>query len=256
VFVLIIGESANRNHMSLYGYPKLTTPKLQPANDVIVYDNVVSAYSNTLNSILSSFTEANLENKIDYSKSISLIDIYRAAGFITIWISNQSPIGIWDNPVTLFAQKADVTKFVNINSSSSSESAFTISYDDKLFPLLNNYLNYKAQRKFIVLHLMGSHSAYSKRYPSSFEKFNDATSKKIKTISEYDNSIYYNDYVVDSLLKIVKFYSQKTNAASAVIYLSDHGENVYDEGDFAGHDYVQKMSKHNVEIPFLVWLSP
>ena len=256
LFVLIIGESANRNHMSLYGYSKQTTPKLQSLNNIIVYDNVVSAYSNTLNSILSSLTQANLENKMDYSKSISLIDIYRTAGFKTYWISNQSPIGIWDNLITLFAQKADVKIFANISSNSSFESTYTASYDDKLLPLLNNYINKKEKCKFIILHLMGSHSSYSKRYPSNFEKFKDISTEKFRTISEYDNSIYFNDFVVDSLIKIVKLFSQKNNAVSALIYLSDHGENVYDENNNTGHDYAQYLSKNNVEIPFLVWLSP
>jgi heptose-I-phosphate ethanolaminephosphotransferase len=106
-FVLILGESCNRNHMSLYGYSRNTTPKLDKRKDIIVFNNAVSPYSNTLNSVLTILSESNLENKIEITKGIDIIDVFHAAGFKTYWISNQSPIGIWDNLVTIFANKSD-----------------------------------------------------------------------------------------------------------------------------------------------------
>ena len=42
----------------------------------------------------------------------------------------------------------------------------------------------------------------------------------------------------------------------SAIYLSDHGENVYDEGDYSGHDYSDRIPNANVEIPFIMWFSP
>ena len=41
----------------------------------------------------------------------------------------------------------------------------------------------------------------------------------------------------------------------SALYFSDHGENVYDEGDYYGHNYSDKIPHANVEIPFLLWLS-
>ena len=43
---------------------------------------------------------------------------------------------------------------------------------------------------------------------------------------------------------------------TVVMYLSDHGENVYDEGDYSGHDYSDRIPNANVEIPFIIWFSP
>ena len=43
---------------------------------------------------------------------------------------------------------------------------------------------------------------------------------------------------------------------TSVIYISDHGENVYDEGDNVGHDYAKELPAVNVEVPFIIWLSP
>jgi heptose-I-phosphate ethanolaminephosphotransferase len=196
-----------------------------------------------------------LENKISYKSSIDILDIFSSAGFKTYWLSNQPPMGIWENRITVFAKKAEHCQFINTVSNSSTEAISTPSYDSKLFAPSIKILNETINKKFIVLHLMGSHSYYAKRYPSEFGIF-EGTNKKERTIAEYDNSIYYNDFIVDSLLNILKKFSisNKDNIMSA-IYLSDHGENVYDELDRVGHDYSNELPKSNVEIPFIVWIS-
>lgn len=255
-FVLIIGESCSRRHMSIYGSKRITNPMLSKRKDIIKYTDVVSPYSTTINAVLSILSNADLENKLDFDKSVDIIDVFHSAGYKTYWLSNQSPIGIWDNMITIFANKSDYSKFVNISSNSSLEAVQNSSYDSKLFNPFKAALNEKVDKKFIVLHLMGSHSSYSKRYPSEFNFFKGETSKE-ETIAEYDNSMLYNDFIVDSLFNILKSSTKSNNnSISSAIYLSDHGENVYDVNDRAGHDYANEMPKVNVEIPFLVWLSP
>jgi heptose-I-phosphate ethanolaminephosphotransferase len=239
--------------MSLYGYGRETNPLLEKRNDIKVFDDVVSPYSNTLNSVLTILSESNLINKKEVTKSINVFDVFHSAGFKTYWLSNQSPIGIWDNQVTVFANQADVTKFVNISGNSSFEAMMLSSYDAKLFKPFITSLNDSTKRKFIVLHLMGSHSSYSKRYPDKFDVFKGNGDKE-ELIAQYDNSILYNDFIVDSIFRILKSHAGKNKIATA-IYLSDHGENVYDESDRVGHDYSGVLPKSNVEIPFIVWLS-
>lgn len=257
IFVLIIGESGSRNHMSLYNYHRQTNPLLEKRKDIIVYKDAVSPYSNTISSVLSILTESNLENKMSFDTSISLIDVFHSAGYKTYWLSNQSPIGIWENAVYNLAQTAAVSIFVNNKGNSSFESNNVPSYDEKLFQPFQFALNEQEKNKFIVLHLMGSHSAYGKRYPSAYNKFTTYNSGKERLINEYDNSILYNDFIIDSLLNILNSYSIKhNNITASAIYLSDHGENVYDENDNAGHEYSGSIPKSNVEIPFIVWLSP
>jgi len=254
-FVLILGESCNRNHMSLYSYNKKTSPKLSANKNIIAYNNVVSPYSNTLNSVLTILSESNLDNGIEITQGIDLIDVFHAAGFKTYWLSNQSPIGMWDNQVTVFANKSDYKKFVNISSSSSFEATYTSSFDSKLFKPFSNVLNENEAKKLIIIHLMGSHSSYSKRYPSEYDIFSGSDSKS-QLIAEYDNSILYNDFIVDTFLQMLKAKSSvDSNRVYSAIYLSDHGENVYDENNNVGHDYSKVLPKSNVEIPFIVWLS-
>ena len=251
--VLIIGESLNRKHMSLYGYQRKTSPKLEARNDLLVYNNVVSPYSNTINCVLSMLSESNLDNHLNMEQSVDLFDIFSSAGYSTYWLSNQSPYGIWENKITSKAKKAEHVQFMNLSSNSSMEATLTASHDEKLLQPLEKILalEQKKEYKFIVIHLMGSHSSYKKRYPREFDKFSGSETKE-QTIAEYDNSVLYNDFVVDSILNILSLHGQ----SAVALYLSDHGENVYDNGHTLGHTYAEYLPKANVEIPFMLWLSP
>jgi len=256
-FVLIIGESASRNHMSIYGYPRNTTPKLKKRSDLIVYDDVISAYSHTINSVLSMLTEANLDNKKQFHESVSLADVFHSAGFKTFWLSNQLPVGIWDNAIYNVAQTFDVFHYTNYLANSSFESTYYSPYDEVLLEPVLTALRDTAKFKFIVVHLMGNHTSYEKRYPKEYTIFNQGKDTKTRTIDHYDNSMLYNDFIVDSIFLMLLDYAQKNpNIITSSIYLSDHGENVYDENDNVGHDYSGSIPKSNVEIPFIVWLSP
>jgi heptose-I-phosphate ethanolaminephosphotransferase len=254
-FVLILGESMNKRHLSLYGYPLTTTPKLKSRADLLVYNDVVSSYSNTIQSVLAMLTTSNLENTLVPEQSVDIIDVFYSAGFETHWISNQSPVGLWENVITVFANKADHRRFVNTTSNTSFESTLSISYDEKLFEPFQEALSSSASKKLIVVHLMGSHSAYAKRYPSRFEQFPVKGSDVEKTKAAYDNSILYTDYIVDSLFNAISHFSRTlNNACYTALFVSDHGENVYDEAGGVGHDHTGQLLRAHVEVPLLVWL--
>jgi len=255
-FVLILGESNSRRHMSLYGAKSKTTPKLDNRTDLILYNNVVSPYSSTINSVLTILTQTNLEKKIDILNNIDILDIFHSSGFKNFWISNQSPIGVWDNQITQFAKKSDKCEFVNMTSNSSYEATYAASYDEKIIAPFSEALKDSAKKKLIILHLIGNHSSYSKRYPTDFNIFEGDGSKKSNTIAEYKNSLVYTDFIVDSMINVLmKTQRLNINTATSLLYISDHGENVYDHGEKAGHDYSKIVPRANVEIPFFLWVS-
>lgn len=265
--VVIVGESCNRNHMSLYGYGRETSPRLRARTDILAFDNVVSANSNTLRSVMNFMTESNNDRPQSLDSCVHIFDVLHSSPYKSFWLSNQTPIGLWDNGVTNLAQNADVTTFVNISSSSSKESTMTVSLDERLFDPLRVALADTARHKVVFLHLMGNHTQYSKRYPRNFEIFNKShdrgeavgnnDDKRRRVIDSYDNAILYNDYVVDSILSILDGLSKRRpDIRISALYFSDHGENVYDEGDYSGHDYSEHIPRANVEIPFILWFSP
>ena len=255
--VVIIGESCNRNHMSLYGYHRETSPRLKARNDIFVFDNVISANSNTLNSLMLFLTENNTEHHNPIDSCIHIFDVFHNTPSKSFWLSNQSPLGLWENGVTNLARNADVKTYVNVMASSSMASTQMPSYDESLFTPFIAAIDDTAKHKIVFLHLMGCHTQYSKRYPRRFEKFKGSNDKRGKIVDSYDNAVFYNDYVVDSLLSILAGYSRKhSDIRVSALYFSDHGENVYDEGDYCGHDYSDRIPHANVEIPFILWFSP
>lgn len=254
--VVIIGESCNRNHLSLYGYHRPTSPRLQARNDILVFDNVISANSNTLRSVMNFLTENNTDNSRPLDSCIHIFDILHSSPYKSYWLSNQSPIGLWDNGVTNLAQNADVKTFVNITANSSKESTMTVSLDQRLFDPLHSALYDAARNKVVFLHLMGCHTQYNKRYPTPFAQYEDYGDKRTRTINTYDNAVLYNDFIVDSIFTMLNAHAASHSAVRiTAIYMSDHGENVYDEGDYSGHDYSDRIPNANVEIPFLIWFS-
>ena len=254
--VVVIGESCNRNHMSIYGYHRPTTPRLASRNDIWVFDNVISANSNTLSSVMLFLTENNMDFQRPMDSCIHIFDVLHTTPYKSYWLSNQSPIGLWDNGVSNLASNADVVSFVNVMSSSSMESTQMASFDQKLFEPLGKALSENEKHKVVFLHLMGCHTQYNRRYPRGFAHFKGAKDKRGKVVDAYDNAIYYSDFVVDSLFSTLAVYSQQhPNVRISALYFSDHGENVYDEGDYCGHDYSGKIPHANVEIPFVLWFS-
>ncbi len=255
--VVVIGESCNRNHMSLYGYGRATTPRLQARQDILVFDNVVSANSNTLYSVMNFLTENNLEHHRPLDSCIHIFDVLHSSPYRSYWISNQAPIGLWENGVTNLVQSADVKRFVNVTSNSSMESTQMASFDQRLFAPLQTAIHDEGKHKVVFVHLLGCHTQYNKRYPSEFALFEDKGDRRTRAINTYDNSVYYNDFVVDSIFSMLKSYSLvHPDIRVSALYFSDHGENVYDEGDNCGHNYSGSIPKSNVEIPFVLWLSP
>lgn len=254
-FVLVLGESLSRNHMSLYGYNKATNPKLVKRTDLNTYTNVVSPYSTTLQSVFSILTTSNLQKPIEKNEAIDIIDIFHSAGFKTHWISNQSPFGIWDNLITLFAKKSDHFTFVNTSSNSSFEATLNVSYDEKVLAPFQKALQNNTENKLIIIHLMGSHSNYAKRYPAAYQIFSGSDTKT-EVIAAYDNSVRYNDYVLDTIITMLANHTSAQNTHNSLIYLSDHGENVYDYNNQVGHGYSGSLPKQNVDIPFILWTAP
>lgn len=251
LYVLIIGESTTRNHMSLYNYYRNTNPLLSAKKDeLIVYQDVISPHTQTIPSLKKVLTLADFENPEGY-KDGTLLQLMNKAGFATYWVSNQCPLGTYETLVTQLAKSAGKHYFTNTATWESKTP-----YDEKLLIPFKEVLAEKTKKKFVVLHLMGTHGSYDNRFPRSFAKFHSVPATKFKTeyayqsINDYDDAVLYNDYFVNSVLDLVKQQAKK----SWVLYLSDHGEEVFDTMPVAEH-LEKKGSKPMYEIPFIIWRS-
>lgn len=251
--VFILGESTSRGHMSLYGYPLKTTPKLDKLaqnGELYVFRDVISPHAYTIGSLREVFTFHNYEAEQKWYEYNNLFDIVSKAGYKTYWLSNQETSGQWANVALAYANRCDYKKFTGIRQS------YEQSYraDGELLPLLYEAMNNDNPKNFYLLHLMGCHGEYENRYTPDFAKFtaDDEINGKFNTKeaktqrANYDNAILYNDTIVTQIIEAFK----EKNAI--IIYMPDHGEEVYDVKNFKGHSD-DNPTKTMLEIPFVIY---
>ena len=236
-FILIIGESQNKSRMSLYGYERKTTPNLDAISDkLIAFNNVYTPRPYTIEALTQILTFADQKHPYIYLTQQNIITIMKQAGYETYWVTNQITQRADNTVITAFTKMADHQRYLN-----NSRRGRSISYDEKVLQPLKNILQQKSiKKKFIIVHLFGSHTVFKYRYPDSFNKFKTKIKNKHLTKSElesyntYDNSIYYNDYIISQIIKLI----QSDNNPAALLYFSDHGQEVYDD------DKKHKMSRN------------
>ncbi len=259
-YIFIIGESFNKRHMQLYGYPRATTPNLQKLYDngeILRFNNAFSNHVLTMSTLSLALTEAYIGSSKKYFDSASIVDVLKKADFETIWLTNQNLLGAWDNLVSIIA--SNTNQLIGINNSIGTTTR-TQNYDGELIKYLDNILSVKSNKnRAIFIHLMGSHLSYCQRFPQEYRVYDDnldektfgknlASKKDIKNfVNCYDNSVLYNDFVISSLIENVK----KLEGSNALVYMPDHGEDVFKT---YAHD-PGKFTFNMTQIPFIMWFS-
>lgn len=253
--VLILGESTQRNHMSLYGYNLETSPLLQKRKkELLIFKDVISPDSHTIPVLKHIFSSRQSGDKTNWTNYPNLINVFKKAGYSSYWISNQEAQSFWGNTALNISQLCDKQYFTETRENQKESKKF----DEMILPYVQNIMNKKEQsKKLIIVHLMGTHDQYSDRYPEKYNKFSskdiDGSKRKYLTeerkriIANYDNAVLYNDMIVDNIFSMIDQSSNKTVG----LYLSDHGEELFDFRPFSGHSG-QNMSAPMVEIPFII----
>lgn len=248
--VVVLGESSNRHHWSLYQYHRETNPLLEKIRDeLFIFLNHVSAYATTGENIYSILT---FDNYGEY-ENFPLINILQALGYHVSWLSNQNTTELAHAYYAMLS--ADVYKSINRGG----DQIYLHSFDENLLQELAKILQLtQHKKKVIFIHTIGSHVNYASRYPSEFEKFVETSDipkaswrkgKALSYINHYDNSILYTDYVLNEMIEMLRLEKN-----SALLYLSDHGEEVYDTTNMHGHSN-HLVSNYYVDIPMFFWLS-
>lgn len=243
LFVLVIGESETRDHLSAFGYHRKTTPwmdSLKGNPRYFFFNDAYACYVQTVKALSYALTAANQYNGGSISDSPSLIEAARAAGYKTAWLSNQLRYSIYDTPTSVIADSADIKDWINSHTGETSSSDF---YDGALVDRLR--VIPQAEDVLVVIHLMGSHNSYEDRFPSKFGIFSGAGSH---LVDEYDGSVLYTDYVLRQIYETVSALPN----FQAMIYFSDHGEGVDDGRIHGTSNFVWQMAR----IPLFIAVSP
>lgn len=272
--VFIIGESLQRNFMSLYGYYLPTTPNLQAleqSGNLIAFSDVVSpgAKTNDVLKYVLNFGNYESEKQRPWSANLDIVNLARLANYETFWISNQERYGQWAVASGASAQMTDHSDFTN----QIPVYKYAYSLDEVMLPSIKNFKSgakrsplarkdessaaevggAQMKDKFFILHLMGSHPSYEFRYPKSFAKFSavDILREPLdegqkKELAHYLNTVAYNDFIVSEIYKI--FASDNT----LIVYFSDHAQSLY---QYRGKLIHGGINRFTLEIPLIFMAS-
>ncbi len=242
--VLIIGEALRADHLSLNGYKRETCPSLKKQN-ILSFSNVYTQWTHTNSSIPHILTRADSTNYKPALTEKSVINLFNKCNYKTYWLGNQEPA----NTYISFVKECDT---VILNKPMQTVYNFSKKIDGDLLPHFQNFTKQKYPKKFIIVHLIGSHWFYPSHYPIDFEIFKPTikgksfTNKdKQKMINAYDNSILYTDYIVNEFIKNLK------NENSILLFLSDHGELLGENGKWL-HAQDTEFEKNPA---FFIWFS-
>lgn len=261
LYVLVIGEAASRDFMSAYSGPATqNTPwleTLKTEDEWFVFSNAYSSSTHTVPVLTAALSDGRHLTGLTFPKGVTLLQSLNDAGFRTYWISNQAILGPWDNPVSALAHQAEHIEFVN-----KSAQSFNLAGpkpDECLFPIIQRTLLQinSNDNAFIIIHLMGSHSPYTSRYPDKFPRVVCASKgeigkhdniKRVNKFEEYLTSIAYTDSVLASLYQMIK----ESQRPTVFLYFSDHGEDIFSID--GGHE-LGSFTWHKARIPMFMWLS-
>lgn len=257
VYMLIIGESSRYDRWQINGYHRETSPHLMTLQDLLTFKDVVAGAHYTWVSVPLIITRATPENYELQYREKSILGVFQESGFRTFWLSNQSDQDIfWSGSITLHAKTADYFTF---SPTYSPNLEFEDVYDGRLLTVLDSVLQADQRNLFIVMHTMGNHWEYNRRYPAEFNVFKPSTIGKTESanifdrdvlMNSYDNSILYADYMIYNVIDLVRRHAE----VSAVMFVSDHGEDLFDAcGDRP--DFHFRPSFATLRVPLFIWTS-
>ncbi len=220
--IFIIGESSLSTHYSAYGYELNTTPNMNnifSSNGGCIIDNAHSSAPITRNSISMSLAFHTPESEENLFKNKSIIEMAKSNGYKTYWLGSQELDGLHSSKYGFIAKKSDIIKLTNYK-------------DDNLSSLLHNVLSDKEEKRFIVIHLHGSHMPY--------KNYDNDDKLALPNADKYDLTIHYTDRIIKNIYDVIN----KKNINYSLIYTSDHGEIIN-----KGHGY--QKGREQYLVPFM-----
>lgn len=249
VYVLVIGETARAASFGIYGYNRDTTPLMKNMSGLTAFNHALTQSNTTHKSVPMLLSAADASNYDRIYRERSIITAFREAGFHTAFFSNQKPNHSF---IDIFGMEADDWKFIKNGPQGASNTP-----DEELLPLIAKKLSEGHKKLFIVIHTYGSHFNYRERYPASmaFFKPDNATEAKAvnrpQLINAYDNTIRQTDRLLAEIISMLG----KSGAMSAMLYTSDHGENIFDDNRRLFLHASPVPSYYDLHVPFIIWTS-
>ncbi|MBO4487104.1 MAG: phosphoethanolamine transferase [Bacteroidaceae bacterium] len=228
LIVLVIGESHNKHHSSVYGYSLPTTPwqsRMTQEGTGIIMQDAVTPWNVTSSVFKEMFSTHSCDQPGLWTDGVLFPALMRKAGYRVGFISNQfyktnrQTSANYNGSFFLNSQPFDSLCFDYRNTK---HYVYDIGMLKEWTPMISS-------REFIILHLLGQHQPYDERLTKKGHVFSakdikrkDLTLQERQTVADYDNATLENDRLLQ------RVWERIGDNDAVMIYLSDHGEEIYD----------------------------
>lgn len=261
LLVFVLGETARNQNYTYTGYDRETNPYTKDLGTVNLQD-VASCGTYTALSVPCMLSNM---DRVDYNARQAaardnLFDIMKKAGVDITWYNNNG----YDCRYTGVCKRIQ-NIYIN-EDDCKGESAGGFCYDSVLLKELDKNLKDTKDdnSKVVILHVVGSHGpTYYQRYPKEFKEFdptcdkgdiNACTNKSL--VNTYDNSIIYTDFILSKVIKELETKSVTSKYDAAMIYISDHGESLGEDGLYLHAAPYGIAPIYQKRVPWIMWFSP
>lgn len=260
--VLVIGESFNKRHAALYGYTLPTTPFLcqeQRAGRLTAFTDAVAPYNTTTLVLKNMLCLNDMAAGEQWQESPYFLQLFRKAGYrVYMWDNQKAGDGAFFFAFSvMYAPGTSPYFYTSVNDKN-------WQYDGLMIDDFTSRVHMRGGRNIAVFHINGQHIDYRDKYPESEKVFTAKdirsdkpwlTAEKRGVVSDYDNAVRYNDMLLRRMTDLV------AGTRAAVVFLSDHGDEVYDYRDRCGRppldaSHMAEFAHSMHDVPLTVWLSP
>ena len=256
LLVLVVGETARAANFSLGGYGRDTNPRLAEVQDLVYFTDVSSCGTSTAISVPCMFSDLGREGfSAEKARARdNLIDIVAKAGLGVDWYGNNTNCkGI--------CRAAGEKRAVRENHPDHCKADVPCT-DGAIFEDFWSTLPAYSGRGLVVLHQLGSHGpGYHLRYPEPFNRFTpvcrstDFSKCQVSEIvNAYDNTILFTDHLLAETIS--RLQSMADRVDSAILYVSDHGESLGENGLFLHAVPYALAPRVQTHVPMVFWSTP
>lgn len=256
---LVIGETSRACNWQLAGYHRETNPRLAKRKNLVFFPYAATTANATPRSVERILFSTHEDLAVDWTCTPMLQELVAKAIGV-----EATAVATTQNDKRYSEDYGEIL-FSNLGRHYLLDSMFgPIPPDECLLPYAKQEIvNHAHKNLLLTLWGYGGHWFYPDRYPEKHAVFKpcnaqywghsvDPRDKRIQALrNAYDNTIYHTDYVLDSVISILEHCGK----SSFLVYVADHGENIYDTEDmlFLHASYLGTHQENHV--PLLFWFS-
>lgn len=261
--VYVIGESLNKHHTPIYGYPLPTTPRLSrelERGNLIVFSNADTPFPATQEVMDVVYSLYQPGDTVPWQRQPFFPALFRKAGYKVSFHDNQATrlqaSARWDSDFMWYFNSDIISRACFDYSNLTKEN-----YD---VPFMHRELPHIAldSATLCIVHLVGQHiPAEIRLEPGKKRRFSvrdyaartDLNEEQKQAVADYDEAVLTTDSVLSLL------FDRMRGKDAVLLFHSDHGEEVYDFRDNYGRtlEPVTPQIRRNIyEVPLVIYTTP